>query len=154
MKLRLPVLLLIIIGCATCSKDSYNTTPTLKFEGVNGTVFAQPSVVNFKLTCTDKEGDVVDTIWIQRVTKIPACSDIARTDSFAIPEFNPPKNVKAEIDFTYNYPASSQGGASLGGCTNGSASLDDSCYFRFWIRDKAKHVSDTVQSPDLVLLKQ
>lgn len=155
MKLRLPAIIFIIIGCVTCSKDSYNTTPTLKFESVNGIIFPQQSVVTFNLTCTDKEGDVVDTIWVQRVSKVPACSDLSRIDSFPIPDFNPPKNAKAGFQFTYNYPAGGQAGANLAACSPaGSVSTTDTSYFRFWMRDKAQHTSDTVQSPDIVLLKQ
>lgn len=149
MKIKLSAVILIILGCATCTKDVYNTKPTLKFVSVNGTVFAQPSVVNFELQCTDKEGDVVDTIWVQRISKVPACSLLlSRTDSFPIPDFNPPKNVKADFDFTYNY------GSILPPNLLACSQNDDTSYFRFWMHDKAQHVSDTVQSPDIILLKQ
>jgi hypothetical protein len=148
MKIKLLSTVLIILGCITCSKDSYNTTPTLKFESVNGTVFAQPSVVTFKLQCTDKEGDVVDTIWVQRISKVTACASLSHIDSFRIPDFNPPKNVKADFEFTYNYGSIFP--PNLGACSL----ADDTSYFRFWMHDKAQHVSDTVQSPDIVLLKQ
>ncbi len=148
MKIKLSIAVLIMLGCITCTKDTYNTTPTLKFESVNGSVFAQPSVVTFKLECTDKEGDVVDTIWVQRVSKVTACGSLSNIDSFPIPDFNPPKNVKAEFDFTYNYGSIYP--PNLAPCSM----ADDTSYFRFWMHDKAQHVSDTVQSPDIVLLKQ
>ncbi|MBV9961503.1 MAG: hypothetical protein JO072_04580 [Parafilimonas sp.] len=147
MKIKLLVAALLI-GCVTCSKDTYNTNPTLKFDGVNATVFPQPSVVLFKLQCTDKEGDVVDTIWVQRVSKVSACGSLSNIDSFAIPNFDPPKNVKAEFDFTFNYGSIFP--PNLGACSQ----QDDTSYFRFWMRDQANHTSDTVQSPDLVFLKQ
>ena len=148
MKIKLLVAILITLGCVTCSKDSYNTTPTLKFESVNATEFPQGSTVIFRLQCTDKEGDVVDTIWIQKISKVSACEINNFIDSFAIPNFQPPKNVKAEFDFTYNY--SSVTPPNLQGCSE----QDDTCYFRFWMHDKAQHVSDTAQSPDVVLLQQ
>ena len=148
MKIRILFIALIIFVFATCSKDTYNTSPTLKFESVDGSVFAQPSVINFKLQCTDKEGDVVDTIWVQRVSKVTACSSLSGIDSFAIPNFDPPKNVKAEFDFTYNYGSILP--PNLAACSQNN----DTSYFRFWMHDKAQHVSDTVQSPDIVLLKQ
>lgn len=155
MNAKLPVIILIIIGCITCSKDSYNTTPSLKFESVNGNVFPQQSVISFELTCTDKEGDVIDTIWVQRISKVSACQYLSGIDSFPIPNFFPPKNVKAQFDFTYNYPAGGQAGANLGACSDAnSISTTDTSYFRFWMHDKAQHVSDTVQSPVIVLLKQ
>lgn len=155
MKIKLLVVILFMAGYISCSKDAYNTTPTLKFESVNADIFPQGSVVKFQLQCTDKEGDVVDTIWVQRVSKVQACGYLSVTDSFAIPDFDPPKNVKADFDFTYNYPASGLPGANLSACTNGlSESTTDTSYFRFWMRDQAKHTSDTVQTPDLVFLKQ
>ncbi len=156
MKIKLLAAVLLVLGCVTCSKDTYNTKPALKFESVNATVFPQGSIVEFNLECTDKEGDVVDTIWVQRISKVPRCSDLTRIDSFLIPDFDPPKNVKADFKFTYNYPIdiSGQGGASLGACTNLGASLNDTSYFRFWMHDNANHISDTVQSPDMVFLKQ
>jgi hypothetical protein len=154
MKIKLPIVILIIFGFITCSKDSYNTSPTLTFESVNATVFPQQSVVTFNLTCTDKEGDVVDTIWVQRISKVAACSgSVSGVDSFEIPDFNPPKNVKAEFEFTYTYAGAFP--PNLKACTIGnSQSADDTSYFRFWMHDKAQHVSDTVNSPDLVFLKQ
>ncbi len=148
MKIKLLTTALIIIGCITCSKDSYNTAPTLKFLSVNGGVFAQPSTVNFKLQVTDKEGDVVDTIWVERHSKVAACNSLSDTLAFPIPNFNPPKNVKAEFDFTYNYGLIAP--PNLLACSLNN----DTSYFRFWMHDKAQHVSDTVQSPDLVFLKQ
>jgi len=153
MKLKLLVIALVIVGCITCTKNSYNTTPELKFLSVNSTVIPQQSVLSFDLQCTDKEGDVVDTIWVQRISKVSGCDYLSRIDSFAIPDFGPPKNVKAEFVFTYNY--ASQNPPNLGACSIGSGeSATDTSYFRFWMRDQAKHYSDTVQSPDITLLKQ
>ncbi|MFT4155394.1 hypothetical protein [Parafilimonas sp.] len=145
---KLSAVVLLMLGCVTCSKDTYNTKPTLEFKSVNATVFAQPSVVEFKLQCTDKEGDIVDTIWVQRVSKVANCASLSYTDSFLIPDFDPPKNVKVDFVFTYNY-------GSVTPPTLSACSLaDDTSYFRFWMNDKANHTSDTVQSPDLVFLKQ
>lgn len=153
MKIKLPVVILIIFGFITCSKDSYNTSPTLKFESVNATVFPQQSVVTFNLTCTDKEGDVVDTIWVQRISKVTPCQYLSNIDSLPIPDFNPPKNVKAEFEFTYNYASAFP--PNLAACSDAnSLSTTDTSYFRFWMHDKAQHTSDTVSSPDLVFLKQ
>ena len=154
MKIKLLAAVLIVLVFVTCSKDTYNTKPTLKFESVNATEFPQNSILEFKLTCTDKEGDVVDTIWVQRVSKVSACDYLSTTDSFLIPNFKPPKNVKADFILTYGYP-SNPVGADMPACYNSSSiSTTDTSYFRFWMSDEANHTSDTVQSPDLVFLKQ
>lgn len=148
MKIKLLAAFLLVFGCITCTKDTYNTKPTLTFESVNATVFPQPSVVEFKLQCTDKEGDVVDTIWVQRISKVGRCASLSNIDSFLIPNFDPPKNVKADFIFTYNYGTIIP--PNLGACSLS----DDTSYFRFWMHDRANHISDTVQSPDIVLLRQ
>lgn len=148
MKIKLPIAVLMMFGFITCTKDSYNTSPTLKFESVNGTVFPRLSVVTFNLQCTDKEGDVIDTIWIKRISKVPFCeADASYYDSIPIPNFDPPKDVKADFQLSYNYGGSAP---SLQGCSE----HDDTVYFKFWMHDKAQHVSDTVQSPQIVLLKE
>ena len=154
MKLKLlSFALLIVVGFITCTKSSYNTTPTLKFVGVNNTVIPQQAPLSFELECTDKEGDVVDTIWIERVSKVSGCTYLSRIDSFPIPDFNPPKNVKVEFDFDYNYASNIP--PNLAGCyIGGGQSATDTSYFRFWMPERAQHVSDTVQSPDITLLKQ
>lgn len=154
MKIKLLAAVLIVLVFVTCSKETYNTKPTLKFESVNATEFPQNSIVEFKLTCTDKEGDVVDTIWVQRISKVSACSYLSTTDSFLIPNFKPPKNVKADFILTYGYP-NDPNGADIPACSNSSSiSTTDTSYFRFWMSDEANHTSDTIQSPDLVFLKQ
>jgi hypothetical protein len=149
MKIKLLPAALMMFGFITCSKDSFNTKPGLQFISVNGSVFGQPSIVIFKLECTDKEGDVVDTLWVQRVSLV-CPTDRSGIDSFPIPNFSPPKNVKAEFDLTYEYPAQHADKANLLGCSL----ANDTSYFRFWMHDKAQHVSDTVQTPNIVLLKQ
>jgi hypothetical protein len=139
----------LMLGCITCSKDTFNTKPTLTFESVNGNVFPRPSIVTFTLQCTDKEGDVVDTIWVQRISRVSNCSPtVSGIDSFRIPDFNPPKNTKADFEFTYNY------GSIFPPNLDECSLFDDTSYFRFWMSDNANHTSDTVQSPDLVFLKQ
>ena len=149
MKIKLSLAVLAMLGCVTCSKDTFNTVPSLKFVSVNETVFPQPSQVIFKLEFTDKEGDVSDTVWIQRVSLVSACETLSFIDSFPIPDIGQPRNVKGEFDFTFDYPPQGQG-ANLLACSL----HDDTSYFRFWMHDKAKHISDTVQSPNIVLLQQ
>ena len=149
MKIKLLLAALMMLGCIQCSKDSFNTTPSLKFVSVNGTVFPRMSTITFKLECTDKEGDISDTIWIQRISRVANCStEVALFDSFLIPDFAAPHNVKAQFDFTFNY--ASPFPPNLLGCSQ----ADDTSYFRFWMHDKAKHISDTAQSPDIVLLQE
>jgi hypothetical protein len=151
MKIKL-LLAALMIGCVTCSKDTFNTAPSLKFISVNGSVFPQPSSVNFKLEFTDKEGDISDTLWVQRVSIAAACAsdNLSFVDSIPIPDIGSTHNVKGEFDINFVYPPDMFGNPDLRACSLN----DDTSYFRFWMHDKALHVSDTVQSPNIVLLKQ
>jgi hypothetical protein len=151
MKIKLLLAVLLLIGCVTCSKDTYNTVPSLKFLEVNGTVFSRvpASTVIFKLEFTDKEGDISDTVWMERVSLVSACQYLNDTLSYPIPDIGQPHNAKGEFDFTFDYPPVDVS-PNLSGCTQ----HDDTCYFRFWMHDQAGHVSDTVQSPNIVLLQQ
>ena len=149
MKIKLLLAALVMLGCVTCSKDTFNTAPSLKLISVNGTVFPQPSNVRFTLEFTDKEGDINDTVWIQRVSLVSACEPLSFIDSFPIPDVGSSKNLKGEFEFNFDYPPQGQG-ANLLACSL----HDDTSYFWFWMHDRALHVSDTVQSPNIVLLQQ
>ena len=127
---------------AACSKDTYNTTPNLTFKSVNGTIFPQGSQLQFKFDVTDKEGDIQDTMWLEKISY--TCGEDGHILSpNTVPNFSARKDLKADIEIDVTY------GVDLSGCPN----RDDSCYFRFWIKDKGGHVSDTVQSPTIKLLK-
>ena len=58
---------------AGCSKDKYTTKPKLELNSVNGSEFPNQSLLSFKFTVTDKEGDIQDTMWIQKISY--SCSD-------------------------------------------------------------------------------
>ncbi|HXL56748.1 MAG TPA: hypothetical protein VN958_10850 [Chitinophagaceae bacterium] len=130
----------------TCSKDKYTTRPQLKLDGVNGSIFPKGSVLSFTLTATDKEGDLKDTLWIQRISLV--CPDL-RNDSgihYELPDYPKKNGLQTKFLVRYNY------GNSIPPNIDGCVSKDDSAYFRFWIKDDQNNVSDTVQSPLLILL--
>src|SRR5690349_23477997 len=69
--MKLPFLIRIIAICvlmASCSKDKYTTKPQLELQSVNGDIFPSQSTLNFKFNVTDKEGDIQDTLWVQKVS--------------------------------------------------------------------------------------
>ena len=152
MKAKVLIVSLSLVILAACSKDKYNTIPALTFKSVNGTEFPQGSVIQFKLQVTDKEGDIngqsgsdpaqFDTVWLEK-NSFTCGVDGYNLSPNLVPDFATRKNLKADIDITITY------GVDIGGCQ----SKDDSCYFRFWIHDRAGHTSDTVTSPTIKLLK-
>lgn len=151
MKAKLFIIGLITIALAACSKDQYSTKPQLTFKSVNGTTFAQGDFINFKIEFTDKEGDIQDTLWIAKVsyTCDPANPIIS---PYQVPNFTASKNLKGEFDISYVYNVLNAGYPYIGACAD--AARTDSCYFRFWLKDKGNHVSDTINSPTINLLPQ
>ena len=141
----------ICVVLAACSKDKYTTKPQLEFKSVNGTDIVSKSVLNFKFIVTDKEGDIQNTLWVQKVSILNICNDTtAWPGAYQVPDFSSKKNLKVEMDVNYCYNCGNDSPYPIiGGCPQ----RDDSCYFKFWLKDKAGNVSDTVTSPTIVLIK-
>lgn len=149
MKTKSLILTAITLIALSCNKDTYNTRPKLTFKSVNGTTFGNSQIVIFNIEFTDKEGDLQDKIWVQKITRTSSCASTNFTDSLRVPTFTPTPNLKGTIELGYStsiIPGSNY--TVLPRC-----SKNDTCYFKFWIRDNAKNVSDTVVSPDIVFLK-
>lgn len=145
------ILLTLIAFCffIACSKDSFTSKPQLKFKKVNTNVLSRNQSITFTLEVTDAEGDIQDTIWVQEIVK--NCSSGGGSSPYRMPDFAATKNLKGDIQVCYSY------GINLEcpdiwepKCRN----RNDSAYFRFWIQDKARNVSDTVVSPQVVVLQQ
>lgn len=149
MKTKLWLVLAITLAFSACSKDSYNTRPNLTFKSVNGNTFSNGSTLIFSIEFTDKEGDIQDSIWIQKFTRTNGCTNFS--DRSKIPTFQATSNLKGIFEVGYSVGTSLNSSYPiLPGCPGNK---NDTCYFKFWARDLAKNVSDTVISPDIVILK-
>lgn len=144
-------ILLSLVACcilAACSKDKYTTRPQLKYKSVNTKTLNRNQTLNFTLEVTDAEGDLQDSIWVQKTAKTCAGGRdfIAK---YKMPDFNAVKDFKGEINVCFAY------GLNLGcpiiqpSCTN----RNDSATFKFWIHDKAKNTSDTITSEEVVIVQ-
>lgn len=145
-KLLIAVVILATVWIA-CSKDKFTTKPQITFKSVNGNVFSAGNLVDFQLEATDKEGDLQDTIYVQRVTTV--CPDLNSVTPFQMPASVKKGDLKAQVNITYVYRNPNPPYALLAGCTE----RDDTATFKFWVKDVAGHVSDTIQAPPIVLLK-
>lgn len=69
--MRTKLLILLTITCFFygCKKDEFNTKPTLAFGEVNSRELRQGNLLIFSLNFTDKEGDIQDTLWVQKISK-------------------------------------------------------------------------------------
>ena len=145
MKAKLLIISTILLAVAACKKDTYTTKPKLTFKSVNGTSFGPNSAIIFSIEFTDKEGDIQDSIWVQKVTRVNGCSNFS--DRVKIPSFTPVNNLKGTFEIGY----------STGNIPNSiytvipTCNRTDTCFFRFWASDLAKNKSDTVVSPDIII---
>jgi hypothetical protein len=149
MRTKLGLVLAISLVFSACSKDSYNTKPNLTFTSVNNTAFSNGSEMIFKITFTDKEGDLQDSIWIQKITKTNGCINFS--DRSKIPNFTATPNLKGVLEIGYSVGANLTSLYPILPACPGNK--NDTCYFKFWARDLAKNVSDTVISPDIIIYK-
>ncbi|HLL43336.1 MAG TPA: hypothetical protein VK369_09370 [Segetibacter sp.] len=142
------ILITLISFCVLvgCSKDKYTAKPQLKYKSVNTKVLNRNETLTFVLEVTDAEGDIQDSIWVQEVPR--NCSG-GFTSKYKMPDFTAVKNLKGEINICYSY------GVNLG-CptiTSTCQNQNDSATFKFWIQDKAKNISDTISSEEVVIIK-
>ena len=133
-----------------CNKDKYTTKPQLEFKKINGNVFPKNSELKMVLNVTDKEGDLTDTLFIYKLNK--NCMKDTLKLFYKMPTFPTNTNLQTEllVNYTYGingiYPS-----ITLSSKCNGNQ--NDTCTFKFIIKDKAGNKSDSVVSPQLVLLK-
>jgi hypothetical protein len=150
MRTKLLILLTITVFFYGCKKDEFNTKPTLEFGEVNSRELRQGNLLIFSLNFTDKEGDIQDTLWVQKISKTcPTTPGVQFISPNKVPDFTGTPNLKGKLEITFVYNANVPGTPSIVGCTN----RNDTSYFRFWLKDKANNRSDTINSPDIILIR-
>ena len=130
-----------------CKKDTFSSTPQLTFKSVNTTQLGPDQILKMYLSFTDAEGDVIDTMYVQKVSLNCTASNFFERDP--IPTFPTNKNLKGDVLVSYSNGINNTGYTSVAS----HCDYNDSCYFRFMMKDKANHKSDTVQSGIIVIYK-
>ncbi len=150
MKTKILILFAIPVLFYACKKDTYTTKPQLSVKSISGTTLGAGSLLLFQIEFTDKEGDVQDTLWVQKISRTcPGSGGAQFTSPYKVPNFTPTANLKGIFEIGYGYNANIQGYQTITGC----GFKNDTAYFRFWLKDKAKNVSDTLVTQNIVLLK-
>jgi hypothetical protein len=130
-----------------CKKDSYSSKPSLIYKSVNTSVLVPGNVIKFKIAFTDLEGDL-DSIFIEKIN--PSCLQSGTTEKFFLGnDIVKLKSTNDDLLVSYGYRVD---GYPLIG--EPKCDFNDTCYFRFSVVDKARHYSDTVQSANIVIIKQ
>lgn len=138
---------LVSLVIFSCKKDTFTTTPILKYKSVNTNVLSQGGIIKFKLSFTDAEGDL-DSIYIEKVN--PNCIKSGTKERFYLTEdIVKLKSKSDELLVSFGYRVT--GYPNIG---EPKCDFNDTCYFRFALIDKAKNKSDTVKSETFVIIKQ
>jgi hypothetical protein len=150
MKTKLLITAVTALCLSACSKDKFSTKPQLTFKSVNTPILAPEQAIKFTLHYTDKEGDIQNTLYVQKITQ--NC-DLSNFESaYQMPTDVPTQqNGEGDITVTFGY------GVDLNlppikepACPG----QNDTCVFRFALTDKQNNTSDTITSPQIVLLKR
>jgi hypothetical protein len=138
--------ILLVFMLSACNKDKFNTTPSLKFKSVNTTQLHIGQILQFTLSFTDAEGDLTDSIYVQEL--VPGCNlNHGFDDMYELPSFPTTKNQQGDLVVTFGYNSSGPYQNLQPGCPP----ANDTATFRFALKDKAQHVSDTVSSPQIII---
>ena len=150
MKTKILILLAIPVIFYACNKDTYTTKPQISIKSVSSTLLKQGDILLFNIGFTDAEGDIQDTLWVQKISRTcpqtPGAQFISRN---RVPNFTPTAQLKGILEIGYAYNANVPGYSPIVGC----GTKNDTAYFRFWLQDKNRNVSDTISSENIVLLK-
>lgn len=143
---------IIILLLISCKKNKYTTKPQLKYESVNGKVFRSGDVITFTLSFTDAEGDLISDSALYVKKFEPRCPASNFAQYYPLPnDFTPGKDQAGEILVTYGYNSSDPRITQQ--ILGPRCAKNDTCVFKFVLRDKEKNRSDTVTSEAIVLIR-
>jgi hypothetical protein len=145
--LFLTALLLVIIGC---NKNGFNTRPSIKIKSVDPTVVGINSSMLIELEFTDKEGDISNSIFIQkiRLNKVPVPTI---RDSFSLPVPDFPGKSKGFIKLLLDYQNHLVSAVNPPGAPANPE--PDTLIIRMALKDKGNNVSDTVSTEQVVIIR-
>ena len=154
MKFFLYVLAAFVVTVVACNKDKFLTKPTISIKSLNTEFVPLNGDLIITLDCTDKEGDVQDSVIIikkrlnQRV--VPTLRDTLR---YKFPDF--PATPRTQIVATLDYQSilSAQNPPTIPG-SNPPQKERDTLILRMAVRDKAGHTSDTITSKQIIVYRQ
>ncbi|MFT3701581.1 MAG: hypothetical protein QM802_04390 [Agriterribacter sp.] len=158
MKIRLAVFLLLLV-VVSCSKDKFNSKPTLTFKEMSGNYIPLGGDYGVQITMeyTDAEGDIAGVpLFIEKLSSSASptnpCSNGNEpyyTDSLS---FTLPSDVPATTNQKGEVVVTIDGTMTAALSCNPSDTLEQAT-FKFWFRDQAGNMTDTVTSPPITIQK-
>ncbi len=135
---------LLVFGC---NKDKFSSTPQIKFKSFNTKELQYGQVLQVKLSFTDSEGDLSDSIYVEQRSR--NCAGTTFKEMYPLPVFPQVKNSEGDLLISYGYRVQNFPSLQETQCDLPI----DTCYFLFMLKDKAQHMSDTIQTEDFYLYK-
>lgn len=153
MKTSVTLAAIVILAMLACSKDKFQTVPSLRVKSVSTEVVPLNGSLRVILEFTDKEGDVQDSIWVKK-KRINRRTTATLRDSllYKIPGY--PDKTKGEFEITLDYQSilSAINPPNIPG-SNPPRKEPDTLNVKFAVRDKAGHTSDSVSIGQIVVLR-
>ncbi len=145
MKIKVIIAFIAAIVIIACNKGNYQSKPTLKIKSLNGDLIPSGGALKVIIEYTDKEGDLSQDTLLSirnRLNRRPIPTNNASPDTLhnKIPTF--PEKVKGEFDVSFDYSYLHQSDVE-----------NDTILFKFVAKDRAGHISDTVVTSKIVILK-
>lgn len=153
MKTKILILLVAILVINACNKDKFQTKPVLNFKSVSTTNVPAGGDITFNIEISDKQGDIDSVIYWKKVSFVDTLNNLPKTtspsakDSIDIPS-DLPLGKKFDGEFAITFVNANGVGVNISPAVPGK---NDSCVFKFWMRDYGNHVSDTVTSPVIII---
>jgi len=154
MKRSLFVIALLVVITVACNKDKFQTKPTITVKSINGNFIPLNGTFIITLECTDKEGDVQDSVIVikKRLNK-RVVATIRDTLRYKFPVF--PKNTITQVQATFDYQSilSALNPPFIPGSSPAQREVD-TIVLRMAVRDNAGNTSDTINSPTIYVFRQ
>lgn len=142
----------IIVSCIaviSCSKDSIKTKPTITLKSFKPNIVEIGGNAIVTLGYTDKEADIDSIYIIKNRINVRKTTTIGDTLYYKVPEVD--KNQEGDIELNLLYSKHLQ--SALTPPSQGTGKESDSLIFKFYVKDQAKNLSDTVVS-SLIVVKR
>jgi len=154
MKTSIALAAIFVFTMLACSKDKFQTVPSLRVKSINNDVVPIGGSLRVLLEFTDKEGDVTDSIWVkkQRLNR-RVVATLRDSILLKIPDY--PQKNKGEFEIVLDYQSILSALFPLNSSppTNPPTKESDSLNVKFAVRDKAGHTSDSVSIGTIVVLR-
>jgi len=148
----------ILLACAallfSCKKDKFQTKPTISVKSINTNLVPLNGKFIITLDCTDREGDVQDSVIIikQRLNRRRVAT-IRDTIRYKFPSFPISQRTQVQATLDYQSILSALSPPFIPGTTPPQRELD-TLRLRLVVRDNAGNSSDTISSPTIFVVRQ